>query len=555
MNLEPNETPIDELRADFRNFLYVVWKYLKLPVPTHIQYDIALFLMNAPQRSVIEAFRGVGKSWITSAYVLWVLLNDPQKKVLVVSASKERADSFTIFTKRLINEMDELAVLRPNPGQRDSSIAFDVGPAMAAHAPSVKSVGITGQLAGSRADLIVADDIETLKNSLTQVMRDRLGQAISEFDAILTPKPDSRIIYLGTPQSEQSIYNLLPERGYTVQIWPARMPADCSIYHGSLAPYIETLGLRAGEPVDPDRFDNEDLDKREASYGRSGFNLQFMLNTTLSDADRRPLKLSDLIIMDCPLDIAPIKLSWGRGSGNLLQDVPNIGLQNDHLYGPMFQSTEWAEYTGTVMAIDPSGKGSDDTGYAIVKMLHGMLFVVAAGGLPGGYDDDVLNNLAILAKKYAVNYLVIESNLGLGMFASLLKPVLVRHGYPITIEEVHHNIQKERRILETLEPVMNQHRLVVDKQLVMDDYRQDRDVTYKLFYQMTRLTRDRGSLAHDDAIDVLSMAVAYWVAHMARNNDTAADEYRNERLMEELEKFQYGVLGMPVVGNNYTDNW
>lgn len=555
MNLEPNETPIDELRADFRNLLYVVWKYLKLTDPTPVQYDIASFLMNAPQRSVIEAFRGVGKSWITSAYVLWVLLNDPQKKVLVVSASKERADSFTIFTKRLINEMDELASLRSNPGQRDSSIAFDVGPALAAHAPSVKSIGITGQLAGSRADLIVADDIETLKNSLTQVMRNRLGQAISEFDAILTPKLDSKIVYLGTPQSEQSIYNLLPERGYTIQIWPARMPADFSVYHGALAPYVESLGLRAGAPVDPGRFNNEDLDKREASYGRSGFNLQFMLNTTLSDSDRRPLKLSDLIIMDCPLDIAPIKLSWGRGSGNLLQDVPNIGLQDDNLYGPMFQSPEWAEYTGTVMAIDPSGKGSDDTGYAIVKMLHGMLFVVAAGGLPGGYDETVLNKLAVLAKEYAVNYLVIESNLGLGMFSSLLKPVLVSHGYPITIEEVHHNIQKERRILETLEPVMNQHRLVVDKQLVIDDYRQDRDVTYKLFYQMTRLTRDRGSLAHDDAIDVLSMAVAYWVEHMARNNDTVADDYRNERLMEELEKFQYGVLGIPVAGNNYTDNW
>jgi hypothetical protein len=84
-----------------------------------------------------------------------------------------------------------------------------VGPADAAHAPSVKSLGITSQLTGSRADIIIPDDIEVPNNSATQVMREKLANAVKEFEALLTPKPTSRIIFLGTPQCEMSIYNEL----------------------------------------------------------------------------------------------------------------------------------------------------------------------------------------------------------------------------------------------------------------------------------------------------------------------------------------------------------
>ena len=120
---------IDPLKEDFRAFLFVVWKHIGLPDPTPIQYDIAKFLQHGPNKIVIEAFRGVGKSFITSAYVLWRLYCNPQLKFLVVSASKSRADAFSTFTMRLIQEMDILAHLRPRDDQRNSRIEFDVGPA------------------------------------------------------------------------------------------------------------------------------------------------------------------------------------------------------------------------------------------------------------------------------------------------------------------------------------------------------------------------------------------------------------------------------------------
>ena len=194
---------------DFKNFLWATWNHLNLPDPTPVQYDIADYLQNGGQRMVIEAFRGVGKSWITSAYVCHQLLLNPQLNILVVSASKTRSDDFSTFTLRIIHEMPLLHHLIPREGQRMSKISFDVSPAKAAHAPSVKSVGVTGQLTGSRADYIIADDVESANNSQTQVMRDKLSETVKEFEAII--KPGGRIVFLGTPQTEMSIYNTLEE--------------------------------------------------------------------------------------------------------------------------------------------------------------------------------------------------------------------------------------------------------------------------------------------------------------------------------------------------------
>jgi hypothetical protein len=539
--------------SDFRNFLYVVWKHLNLPDPTPVQYDIAQYLQHGPTRSMISAFRGVGKSWVTSAYVCWLLLNDPQLNILVVSASKDRADAFSTFTKRLISELPILAHLQPGPGQRDSNIAFDVDPARASHAPSVKSVGITGQITGSRANVIIADDIETPNNSLTVTARDQLAERVKEFDAVLKPEGTRRIIYLGTPQTEQSLYNQLPSRGYEVRVWPARVPMNVETYKGKLAPYVVKMiddGVKAGTPVDPQRFNEMDLLEREASYARSGFALQFMLDTSLSDMDRYPLRLSDLMFMSLDPRMAPAKLVWCNDPDKLIQDLPNMGLAGDRMYRPMWYSTEMAEYTGSVMSIDPSGRGKDQTGYAIVKILHGNLYVMEVGGFQDGFSETTLKSLAVIAKKHNINHCIIEENYGGGMFAQLFTPVLARL-HPTTVEEVKHSIQKEKRMADVLEPVMNQHRLVFDINVIKADYRDDQDPRYSLVYQMTRLTRDKGALRNDDKLDALSMAVQYWVEHMSRDTEKAATEHKEALLDKELEKFMGQVLGAKPVSNTW----
>lgn len=532
--------------SDFRVFTFVVWRHLGLPDPTPVQVDIANYLQNAPRRAVIEAFRGVGKSWLTSAFVCWLLLNNPQLKILVVSASKERADAFSTFVKRLINEIPVLQHLKPKEGQRDSVIAFDVGAARPDHSPSVKSVGITGQITGSRADVLIADDVEVPNNSMTQMMRDKLSEAVKEFDAIL--KPGGRIIYLGTPQTEMSLYNQLPERGYETRIWPALYPELGQVikYQGKLAPYVtKALEEDAGNaqlPTDPRRFSQEDLMERRASYGRAGFALQFMLDTSLSDADRYPLKVGDLIIQNLNPSMAHTKVAWASSPEICINDLPNVALTGDRFFRPMWHSDDMSEYTGAVMSIDPSGRGKDETGYACVKALAGNLFVTEAGGVTGGYEPETLEGLAYAAKRNQIKEIIIEANFGDGMFTQLLKPVLGRI-YPCTVTEVKHSTQKEARIIDTLEPVMSSHRLIIDQKVVQKDFDTAADIKYSLFYQLTRITRDRGALVHDDRLDALAIAVNYWVETMGRDNNKAANDLKSKALEKELKKFSMGVFG------------
>ena len=542
---------IEDIKGDFRLFLYVVWKQINLPDPTPVQYDIADFLQKGPNKICIQAFRGVGKSFITSAYVLWELLKDPQKKILVVSASKNRADAFTTFTLRLIHEMPILKHLKPSDTQRASRVEFDVGPAIADQSPSVRSVGITSQITGSRADIVIADDVEVANNSLTPDLREKLIERTKEFSAVLKPNPESKIVYLGTPQTFDSIYTKLPDT-FETRIWPARIPSRKAVdgYNGKLAPYLAKLMERLSEgfPVDPRRFDTDDLAEREAEYGRAGFALQFMLSTQLSDLDRYPLKVRDLIVMDTMVDKAPMAPSWLPDPKREIKDLPVLSMAGDRFYLPADEDKpQWASYTGTVMAIDPAGRGKDETGYAVVKMLNGFLYIRRAGGLPGGYDTPTLEQLARIAKEEQANYIIIEANFGDGMYTKLFEPVLSRI-YPCTVEEVKHSTQKEKRIIDTLEPLLNRHKLIMDRKVIEDDHRTilaydgENKFMKSLIYQMTRITNDRGSLRHDDRLDALAIACGYYVEQVNQDEQRGIAKMKARAMDDELRKYMKNAV-------------
>lgn len=540
--MEWTKEQIAKAKADFRVFIYIVWKMIGLPDPTPIQYDIANTLQNLPNdRFIVEGFRGVAKSFITCAYAVWTLWRDPQKKVEIVSASKDRADANAIFIKRIIYTLPFLAHLKARPDQRDQQNLFDVGPAVPDISPSIKSVGISGQLTGSRADLLIADDVEVANNSGTQTQRDKLNEAVKEFDAIIKPK--GQIVYLGTPQNEMSLYNELQQRGYRCRIWTVLYPESLSereFYGDRLAKiiadkYDNNPELYAGKPTDPRRFDEEEIYKRRLSYGKAGFALQFMLNTNLSDQEKHPLKVQDLIIANLSLDEANLKWYWSNDRQLRINDLPCVALKGDYFYEPQGRSNEVFEYTGTVMAVDPSGRGKDETSYAVVKYLNGYLFVLEVGGTREGYSDSTLRQLANKAKIYGVNEIVVEGNFGDGMFSKLFAPV-INAIHPCRITEVKNYAQKEARIIDTLEPVMMRHKLIIHKQVIIDDYQvYENAPAYSLIYQMTRLSRDRGALAHDDRLDALCMAVAYWLEVMDRDEEIGMQEQIEATLEQWLD--------------------
>ena len=557
-------TPEARLEASFPLFLSLVWKSLDLPPPTRAQIAIANYLQNGPKRLQIQAFRGLGKSWIAAAFVLWTLWNDRDKKILVISASKQRADDFTIFCQKCILEFDWLAHFRPvDDDQRWSRVSFDVAGCRPAQAPSVKSVGITGQITGSRADLIVFDDVEVPANSATDFMREKLLQLVTEGESVLTPKEDSRIVFLGTPQTTFTIYRTLRERNYKPFVWPARYPKDLTGYDEVLAPQlvrdIEKQGHETikWKPTDT-RFSEINLLERETSMSRSNFMLQFMLDTSLSDALKFPLKLSDFSVLPLDMEKGPSDLVWGSDQDTLL-NLPAVALPGDRWHRPKTTS-DFVPYGQTIVAVDPSGRGKDETVAVIMSQLNGFIFVRDIFANQDGYSDKTLCEILRRAKKYKATLCLIESNFGDGAVMELMKRHAAEMKTPIDFEEMRATTRKEDRIIDTLEPVLNQHRLVIDQRLIEWDYTSNPDMSPEerlprmLMYQLTRMCREKGAVKHDDRVDALALGVKYFQDILAISAKEALIQAKRDDWTKMIRAFQehpQTATDRLVLGANY----
>jgi len=526
-----------KIREDFRAFLTLVWKELNLPRPTRAQLSIAEYLQHGPKRLQISAFRGVGKSWITAAFVLWILYKDHDKKIMVVSASKERADNFSIFCQKLIIDINWLHHLGPKDAdQRWSRISFDVGPAAPHQAPSCKSVGITSQMTGSRADVLIFDDVEVPLNSATDMQREKLLQLITEAESILTPKEESRILFLGTPQSTFTVYRKLAERAYKPFVWPARYPKSLQNYEGLLAPQLEAdiINEKADSwaPTDT-RFSDMDLTEREAAMGRSNFMLQFMLDTSLSDEEKFPLKFRDLIVTPIGEECAA-KYVWSADPRYLIKELNPVGLPADRFYSPMFIDENAVPFSETIISIDPSGRGADEGVACCLSQANGYVFLREVRAYRQGYSDQTLLDIIRFSKRYNATKLVIETNFGDGMFSELLKRHAIDENLNADLEEVRATTRKEERIIDTLEPVMNQHKLIVDPKVFQWDYKSNPDqppekrLEYMHMYQMSRMCKDKGAVRHDDRVDCLALGVKYFTDAVALSAQEAIDTRKEE---------------------------
>ncbi|MCO4346802.1 phage terminase large subunit, partial [Staphylococcus agnetis] len=239
----------------------------------------------------VQAQRGQAKSTITAIFAVWCLMQNPKTRVLIVSAGNDLSSEISTLITRIIMNMDILKCMRPDSsaGDRVSVEAFDVHFSLKGidKSPSVRCIGIGGNLPGKRADLLIADDIESPKNARTATNREVLRQAVKEFAAICTT---GRIVYLGTPQTGESIYNELPQKGFTVRIWPGRFPNAKQIEHygDMLAPSILAaierdgslttgggLDGSRGKPTDPMLMSEETLRGKERE-GVAYFELQYM---------------------------------------------------------------------------------------------------------------------------------------------------------------------------------------------------------------------------------------------------------------------------------------
>lgn len=518
---------------------------------TWMQDDICDFMQYGGNKLCVQAQRGEAKSTIACIFGVWRVVQDPTARILLISGSGEKATENAVLIQGMIKHWDILTYLLPdrNAGDRTAVNAFDVHWALKGvnKSPTVRCMGITASLQGYRADLLIPDDIETNKNAMTATERAKLHVLSREFTSIVSDS-DGSILYLGTPQTKDSIYNSLPSRGFNVRVWPGRFPDDATLAKagGMIAPSIlqriEILGKRCqtgggidgtrGWPTDPERISEEEHVEKELDQGPETYELQFMLNTELSDASRQQLRLRDLLFIETDPFNVPDTLEWTAAKPYGI-NVPNFPIPDAELYSPSSMSDGRSKLTGITMSIDPAGAGGDELAYAIGGAAGPYVHLLEWGGYSGGVSEANLEKVVQLCKKYKVQTVYIEKNMGHGTVTLLVQNyfnALVdgQKRLPgVGISEGYVSGQKERRIIDIVRPVMQRHRLIVHRSAVDSDLEtirhypaQERNLRSG-FFQMHHLTTDRGSLAKDDRIDVLSLLVHQLQGFLVIDEDKA----------------------------------
>lgn len=556
-------TIVKDLYPHFPEFCEEVMAFLGFSM-TWMQADIAEFMENGPDSSMVSAQRGEAKSTIACIYAVWRLIQDPRVRVMLISGTEDKATENGTLIYRIITRMPMLDYLVPdkNAGDKTSLLEFDVHWVLKGidKSASVVCRGINSGIAGYRADVLIPDDVETTKNGLTHTQRAHLELLTKEFSAIVT---HGKILYLGTPQTKDSIYNNLPARGYTVRIWPGRFPTNEEVEHYGefLAPSIidrmQRLGPRCqvgggldgtrGISSDPGRYSDADLCKKELENGPEYFQLQYMLDTSLMDAMRQQIKLRDLIIGDFDKDAVPESVGWAAEPKLRIELGPEFPVAKAELYRPAYISDKFGGLTNLMVYIDPAGNGGDELAFAAGGNIGPYVHCLGIGGWAGGISDDNLDKLVKLIKDLGLRRCLVEDNMGAGTVAKLIlnyfqatdpltnKPRLEG----VSVEDRHASGQKEVRIIDTIRPVVQRHRLIIHKAaLDMDlalirQYPMDKRNTRSVFLQMHAITTDRGCLAKDDRIDALEGLVKELAGTLVLDEDKEA----KARSKAEFRKF------------------
>jgi len=528
----------EALEDNFIYFYTYAFAHLGLPRPSKAQYEIALFLLDTsnPHR-LIMAMRGLSKSLSSQIYVVWRLLNNPDEHILVMSAGSTRAKNYSQFVQKLLKILPVTKHMAPRHNiERTSGESFDVAGSTASDAPSVYAVGAKTQVTGFRATLVVYDDIETAQTVESAVMSEAIDTYAMEAQNLLMSGHDESVT-LCTPHSMSSIYvNWIDEKGFVPLVIPARYPENDLSYFGGLAPYIKEAIKEhpelIGKAVD-ERLNDDFLTSKEQRIGKSKFKLQYQLDVSDADDLRYPLKLSDFIVDNVDDDHAPLKMTYSSMPDNILYQKHN-GFAKDKLYTPAYRSPEMAEYDYRIMSIDTAGKGKDEIGITILYHLNTRIFVKKIIGIAGGYEDEVMENIANLCKIHRIETLVPEDNYGDGAFSKMLEPHVTRISPDTEIEGIKVTGQKEVRIIETLEPIMNQHRIVVDKEVFEHDLNAP-SRNYSFTHQLAKITKERDSLTHDDRLDSLANGVSFLLDKISDDESKGLEIHAEEEADKNLE--------------------
>lgn len=376
-----------------------------------VQLEMADFLQGAEPVKLLLAARGWTKSDLTQICAGRWLLNNPDEKILVGSATKEYAKKWLAGLKHLIEHAPAFESLRQRRGQRQThkwtKSEIDVGCCTPTSQASVTVLGAESQWTGHHVGKVILDDFEIPKNSATLAAREKLRERLNELKLIINPPaadwPPPETLIIGTYQSMHSVYRAL-EKWVGARVY--RVPA--------IGP--------DGETTFPGKFSTRYLlDHVKPDISLLMWELQMMLNPDVGDLlGGLPVRWKDLIAVE--------------------HDDPRCRLE---------------------LFIDPSGcTGNDEVGYAAAGVQdHDFVYLHEWGGLRGEIGQ-VCGELADVVRDYQIERIWGESNMpGWEPFKQELRRALHARRLRAVIEDDPSSGNKHRRLTGTLNPMSQGHRI------------------------------------------------------------------------------------------------
>ncbi len=406
---------------------------------------------------LLMAFRGSGKSTLVGLFAAWLLCRDPNLRLLVLAADLALARKMVRNVKRLIERhpITKAMKLKPRRADQWSAEQFTVARPAELRDPSMLARGIGANLTGSRADIVVCDDVEVPNTCDSAPKRADLRARLAEIDYILVP--GGLQLYVGTPHTYYTLYADQPRREI-----------------GESAPFLDGFQrlvlpvlTQAGHSRWPERFPEDAIARIRRHTGANKFQSQMMLE---------PVSIAEGRLDPDRLRPYEGELDDREAGGRIV-----LGLTGKRLVSA---SCWWdPAYGARSDGGDASVIAAVFTDEAGAYYLHRVRYLNAPDGEGLGEEDQAGRQCRLVAKFVKELFLPsvsLEIN-GLGRFLpGLLRQELKRTGIACAVVEVSSRQPKHQRIVEAFDVVLaagalNAHRSVWDTPFVreMRDWRPD----------------------------------------------------------------------------------
>lgn len=412
-------------RVDFPLFL-ALWNRMQETGTPALHFRMACWLQGAweagRRRLLLQAFRSSGKSTIAGLFAAWLLYRHPDLRILVLAADLMLARKMVRNVKRIIERHPLTAHLKPERADQWGSDRFTVTRGMELRDPSMLARGISANITGSRADIIICDDVEVPNTCDTADKRADLRERLAEMNYVMAPGGTQ--LYIGTPHSWYTIYadRPRPEIGENAPFLAG--------FERFTLPVLDEKGRSAW----PERFAPEDIERIRRSSGPNRFSSQMMLV---------PVNIADGRLDPASFRKYDAELSYLKEL-SLLQ----IG---DH---KMISASAWW---------DPSFGGGNGDGSVLAVVytdeagcfwLHRLSYLKSDPRSSLDEATQQCRSVAQLAKTLYLPSVAIEIN-GIGRFLpNILRRELAQAHAPCAVREITSTRPKDLRIMEAFDTVL-----------------------------------------------------------------------------------------------------